>query len=380
MQSKCDILILTAGFGNGHHSVSQAIETYIHENNPNIVIHTVDLYKILNPLFYKGMYKAYGILVKKGYKLYNMYYYKKHSNHTLQIIDKAAMSQVATLAKYLDTINPSIIISTFPTCTGYVSKYKENYNKDILLLTCVTDVVDSDEWLYEHNDIYFVASKDVKEKLMAKGIEACKIVITGIPIRKSFIQKRDKREIRQEFGYQEDDFIVLMVGGGLGLLPEDITFYKWLDGVCDVKVIVLTGKNKHLHKKLHKIKFKNIKVIEYSEQIPELMTISDVLVGKAGGITLFEAIASHLPLIIYKPILGQELENCKFIQKKGIGVITENQEELKATINKMIVNHSFNKEIKEKLQLVGSTINMEALASKILDLYKGEKNVSSTHI
>ena len=315
MQDKCDILILTANFGNGHISVSNAITEYIHLIDSNIHIKTEDFYEIVNPLIYKNMYKGYGWLVKYGYKLINYEYQIKNSGDKPKKIYTASTSNLTKLAKYLEETNPSLVISTFPTCTGYMSRYKEEYNSNIPLVTCITDVVDGIEWIYEGNDMYFVAADDVKEKLINKGIDRNKITTTGIPVRKSFINEKDKSSIRKKWNINQNDYVILIMGGSLGIIPEEEEFYQWLNNNKQLTVIILTGKNKSVYNKFSKYNdFDNIRILEYTDKVDELMQLSDLLITKAGGITLFEAIASKLPFIVYKPILGQELENCKFIE------------------------------------------------------------------
>ncbi|GAA3312766.1 hypothetical protein GCM10020331_001280 [Ectobacillus funiculus] len=50
----------------------------------------------------------------------------------------------------------------------------------------------------------------------------------------------------------------------------------------------------------------------YINYIHELMVISDLMITKPGGVTTFEAIAMELPMLLYKPIPGQEQDNAKF--------------------------------------------------------------------
>lgn len=376
MHSKCDILILTARFGNGHIIASNAIKEYIQIQNSNINIKIVDLYEIINPILYKSMYKGYEMLIKNGYKLYNMYYYKKNNSDLLLKIDTASKTSYQRFEKYIDEVNPKTIISTFPICTGYTAKYKRKRSSSIPLLTCITDIVDSNEWIYEENDVYFVPTKDIKDKLIMKGIEDNKIEITGIPIRRKFIKNMNKNSLREEYGYSHEDFIILMMGGGLGILPDEDEFYNWISSEYkNIKIIIITGNNKNLYNKLNKVeeKIDNIKVIEYTDNVAEYMNMADLLISKAGGITLFEAIASKLPLIIYKPTLGQEMENSKFVEEESIGYVADNVEELKNTINEILVHSEKTEIILESLDDISKNINMNKLVDKILLLYYEEQ-------
>lgn len=63
-----------------------------------------------------------------------------------------------------------------------------------------------------------------------------------------------------------------------------------------------------------------VKILEFTNKIPELMSISDLVVTKPGGLTTSESLASHLPMFVINPIPGQEEENAEFLESKGIAV------------------------------------------------------------
>lgn len=63
-----------------------------------------------------------------------------------------------------------------------------------------------------------------------------------------------------------------------------------------------------------------VKILEFTNKVPELMSISDLVVTKPGGLTTSESLASHLPMFVINPIPGQEEENAEFLESKGIAV------------------------------------------------------------
>jgi processive 1,2-diacylglycerol beta-glucosyltransferase len=59
-----------------------------------------------------------------------------------------------------------------------------------------------------------------------------------------------------------------------------------------------------------------------------LMSAADIVITKAGGLTVSEALTKRLPIIIYKPIPGQEQENAAYLEKIGAGRSAATREEL----------------------------------------------------
>ncbi len=369
MGFKVDILILSANFGNGHLSASLGIKEHVHNINPKINIKTVDIFHVLIPKLSRLMYKGYKVLVKKVPKLYNYFHYKDNekfgSNRSI-IINKYALSK---LYNYILDIKPKLIISTFPVASQYVSKIKGICKLPIPFITCITDVVNGWEWITPNCNKYFVATEDVKNNMVDIGIEKDRIIVTGIPIRKEFLKSPKSLS---NLSLPEEDSILTIMGGSMGLLPEDKDFYQWLDTLNNLTTLVLTGGNNHLFESISKWGLENIIPLKYVNEVAYIMAESDLLVTKAGGITLFEAIASNVPLIVYKPELGQELENTKFIQEKSIGEIAFNIDSLESIIINLLDDKSRIDEYKVRMDKVKDNINMKALAEECIKMINNQ--------
>ncbi len=59
-----------------------------------------------------------------------------------------------------------------------------------------------------------------------------------------------------------------------------------------------------------------------------MMKAADLLVGKAGGLTVSEALAMRLPLMIHNPVPGQEIYNVDFIVNYGAGLLARDEEDV----------------------------------------------------
>ncbi|WP_129600941.1 MGDG synthase family glycosyltransferase [Anaerophilus nitritogenes] len=380
MKNKIDILLLTATFGLGHRSAAKAIVEHVKRKNENINMEIVDIFQIINPKLCKSLYKGYEFLITKNRRLYNYFYYKKYFNEHSQMDDWFYRICLPKLTSYILSTNPKMIIATFPVGSGLASKYKEKYQRDLPIISCITDVVDSWEWIYPNIDQYFVATEEIKNKLIGKGVSGKRIAVTGIPIRVQFErQKNDLKKLKKI--KKSDGFTILIMGGGMGLLPKEREFYIWLDELKEVKTTILTGNNKEIYNRLKKDEnLRNLTILEYTENVSSLMNKSDLLITKAGGVTLFEGIKSHLPIVVFKPSLGQEIENAKFITQKNIGTIVNNFEELKIEIQKILNDTRYRKELHKNIVTVSKKINMDLLVQSILNLYDQEEKIKKINI
>lgn len=168
----------------------------------------------------------------------------------------------------------------------------------------------------------------MKQYLISKNIPESKVFATGIPISSRFLKEYNKKEIFDEFKLQENKKTVLFFGGGefgLGKTKTIEIFEDLVKNFKDIQIIAIAGKNEKMKKCFENVVSENnqkssVKVLEYTNKVPELMAISDLVVSKPGGLTTSESLACNLPMIIINPIPGQEEENAEFLEENGTGI------------------------------------------------------------
>ncbi len=307
------ILILTGKFGMGHYSVSKSLCEQIQSKYPKVSVVIKDVFDYTLPTYSNTIYGAYNVMVNKGSAFYNQVYKitenKKHSMRPIFL--RYFLNRIDKLIKYIE---PNIIISTLPFCSQLISRYKMKYNSSLPLITCITDISSHSEWININTNCYLVGSDSLKKDLISKGVPDSKIFISGIPVKEEF-----KKSIANNSSNEKH---LLIMGGGLGLLPKSKEFYKQLNSLKNVKTTVITGNNAEIYNMLHS-NYENVNVIGYTDEVHKYMQQADLILSKPGGITLFESIFSETPLIAFKPFLQQEINNTNFILNNGIGKVLE---------------------------------------------------------
>ena len=309
---KMKILILSGKFGMGHWSAANALRQSISMQMPSAQVCVVDLFQQMAPGCADAVYKAFSLLVSHGSGIYNTYYRctekatRPDGRHTLlhPLLDR--------LEELLREEKPDGILCTLPLCAQLVSCYKQERGLWTPMVTCITDLSVHPEWINRGTDCYLVGSRELRDKLALQGVPKQKILITGIPVRPEFYGPIHKiPQPRRE---------VLLMGGGLGLLPKEPAFYEGLNALPNTHSTILTGSNQKLFDRLDQ-KYPNITVVPFTSQVRDYMLKADLMVSKPGGITLFEAISTALPLVMPKPFLQQEKNNADFAVRQGIGVV-----------------------------------------------------------
>ena len=222
-----NILILTGKFGMGHLSAANALREQLGQDGHRAEV--VDLFEYAAPELAQAMYWWFNVLVTYGGGFYNIY-------HDLTVNDSGDSrgdNLLGGLDRLLDEYEPDVVVSTHPICSAAMAKYKEEGPSDIPLVTCVTDVTCHSEWLHPATDCYLVAEESVRQGFIAKGADPDAVVVSGIPVSGRFQPARKGPSQRRE---------LLIMGGGLGLMPRRDSFYQALNGLPGVHTTILTGR------------------------------------------------------------------------------------------------------------------------------------------
>ena len=325
------VLIFYATYGGGHLSAAKAIKEQLDYKYFNDVsIEMIDCIEYINKSINKLTVTAYKEMAKK----FPWAWGKVYSHSKKGVISKISTDSNKIMALKLNNlikkINPDIIISTHPFSTQMCTYLKKKNKLNSKIANILTDFAPHDQWLigHEYVDYFFVAHNGMKNSLINYGIDSNKIYATGIPISYRFFNKYNKRDVCQEFDLSENkDTILFFAGGEFGLGRKST--YEILDTLAssfdNIQVIAISGKNKKMKQGFNNIvekynKFDSIKVLEYTNKVPELMSISKVVITKPGGITSSESLVSRVPLLIVNPIPGQEEENATYLEENGFAI------------------------------------------------------------
>ena len=230
--------------------------------------------------------------------------------------------------------------------------------------------------LYGHEDTnyFFVANDKMKNYLISKNIPKNKVFVTGIPISSRFLKNYDKEKILDEFGLQNNKKTIIFFGGGefgLGKAKTFEIFETLVKYFNDIQIIAIAGKNEKMKLKFEKIVQENnkqnyVKILEYTNKVPELMAISDLVVSKPGGLTTSESLASNLPMIIINPIPGQEEENAEFLEEKGIGIWIKKNDSPYEIFKNLFSNPEKLEEMKKNTEILAKKHSTEDICKIIL--------------
>lgn len=345
------ILIFYAAYGGGHLSAARSIKEYLEEYNKNDVeVELVNCVEYVNKVVNKITTDAYAQMAKTAPWAWGRVYYRSQKGPLAKISDTSNKMMAIKLKKLLDEKKPDIVISTHPFGSQMCSYLRKKKKFDGKIATIMTDYAPHDQWLVgaDNVDYFFVSHNGMKEALVNKGIVKDKVFVTGIPLSNKFLKHYNKEEILEQFGLLKDKKTVLFFGGGEYGLGKTYTakIFKSLVSRNDlIQIVAISGRNLKMKENFEEIakeldKEESVKILEYTDKIPELMSISDLVVTKPGGLTTTESLASGLPIVIINPIPGQEEENAEFLENKGVAIWIRKKDNIEEKLNELLSDKS----------------------------------------
>lgn len=324
------ILIFYASYGGGHLNAAKSIKEYIDINYTNCKTELVDCMKYVNKPIEAITTAAYRELAKKMPWAWGKIYDDSQSGPLAHISSRSNQIFAIKLLTLLREKNPDLIISTHPFGSQMCGYLKRKGKISSKIATIMTDFAPHDQWIVENESVnyFFVAHDKMKEYLVNKGIPNKKVFSTGIPISLRFLNTYDRTKILKQLDLKDGKKNILLFGGGEFGLGRETTlevFDNLINNFNDIQVIAISGKNKKMKEEFEKIvtensKQKNVTILSFTDNIPEIMSVCDLVISKPGGLTTSESLASNLPMIIISPIPGQEEENAKFLENNGVGI------------------------------------------------------------
>lgn len=356
------VIIFYASYGGGHLSAARSIKENMETNYEDIDVKLIDCMEYVNKTVNKITTKAYSEMAKKAPKTWGRVYWKSQKGPLAQISTTSNKILSIKLYKLLKDFEPNLIVSTHPFGSQMCAYLKKHGKLNAKIATVMTDYAPHDQWLVfnKYVDYYFVSHDGMKKELHEKGIPNEKIFATGIPLSNKFLLKYDKPTILKSFCLSPDKKTVLFFGGGefgLGKTQTFKIFKSFVECPENIQIVAISGKNQKMKEAFENLveslnKTDSVKILEYTNQVPELMSISDLVVTKPGGLTTTESLASGLPIVVINPIPGQEEENASYLEKNKVAIWLKKDDNVEAILKDLFSNPEKMQEMKIRARLL----------------------------
>ncbi len=323
------VLILSASAGTGHVRAAEALEKVFREQPDVGEVRNVDALRFTNRLFRDFYSKLYIQLVQRAPTILGIVYNSMDepwkTDRMRLMLDRL---NTGPLERFIGKFKPDITVCTHFLPAEIISYLISKGKLNARLSIVVTDLDVHAMWLCRTFHRYFVALEESKIHLENLGLPGDNITVSGIPIDPAFGRLENRSELRHNAGFDMERPLFLISGGALGVSPAAGV----LDGLARLRhpaqAVVICGRNTEMKAEMEQrardIEATNpgltFRVLGYTDEMHRWMQMSDLFIGKPGGLTTAECLASGLPMTIVAPIPGQEDRNSDHLLEKGIAI------------------------------------------------------------
>jgi processive 1,2-diacylglycerol beta-glucosyltransferase len=258
----------------------------------------------------------------------------------------------AALGRLLDRLAPDAVLSVHATPALAMATLADDGRGVPPHVTVVTDFVAHSQWIAPGVDHYCVAADEVGREFIARGIPRERIQVTGVPVRTEFGVPVDPTEARRTLGFADDAPVVLAMSGswgGLGRLP-DVTGALLAAG-RPIQALLVAGRDARLQRALaERTAGSRLRAVGYVDNIRRMMAAADLVITKAGGMTLAEAMAAEAPLLFYGSLPGQERRNERFASRAGVALVARDRRHLARLVDRALSDAELLETLRQRMR------------------------------
>jgi processive 1,2-diacylglycerol beta-glucosyltransferase len=237
---------------------------------------------------------------------------------------------------------PDVVVCTHAFPSGAMAEYKRTFADAPPVVAIVTDYAVHGFWIHENIDRYVVATEAMRDALVARNVRSDAIAVSGIPVRREFAESGEsKAALRERLDLPRGRQIALLMGGGLGIAPLERMLSVLELVQTPLAAVVIAGRNRRIAKRLSRAAESvnyPVRALGFVENVYDYMHAADVLVTKPGGLSTSEALVAQVPMVLCKPLPGQEERNARLLIESGAAVRTRRIDELPGALDALFAD------------------------------------------
>lgn len=333
------ILFLSATVGAGHNVIAQNISNELNKmGNETKIVKIFEKAPFFNWILTNVFFKLNALTPKIFSKAYQQQKNKKQIPFESLILRSAKKY----VLKEINEFKPDAIFCTIVYAALFLKKYKNLIKGNPQTYFYVTDYDLMPQYKKTSSlDYLVIPTEDLFNEVIKDGFSAERVYTVNLPVAERFNLQLNKNELLKKYNLDPNIFTILIMSGAAGGADLKQILKSLSQEEEKLQLIIVNGKNKKTFKMIEKLKTKTNKTVlnfGYCSNIDELMEISNLLIGKPGGMTLNESMSKQLPMCSLTNIPEPELSNLKFFETKGMMIPIDNNKAILQTIKKYDLN------------------------------------------
>ncbi|MHA0038411.1 MGDG synthase family glycosyltransferase [Deinococcus sp. PESE-13] len=330
-------LFMSVSLGAGHDQAQQAVKQAFAERGVELLGAEHDSVEYLSTFERSFTVDLYEFELRYAPWLYRGFYWLTDQDQPWNIISRMfTWLGMGAFKDELRELRPEVVINSFWAPAAVCDTLRAQTGQRFLNCLIVTDYRAHLHWARRETDLLMVASEETRRQMLERGVRPEQVEVTGIPISPAFreVLAADRQALRaelfNEMGLRPGVPLLLLSGGGRGHYAAAADVLTELGNLGRaVQVLVPASRQ---GEGTETIGGATVHHLGFRRDLPRLLAASDLVVGKAGGLTVAEATALGVPLVIYAPIPGQEEHNADFLERHGAGLWARERKDVRPLV------------------------------------------------
>ncbi|UQN08668.1 glycosyltransferase [Deinococcus sp. QL22] len=326
------VLFVTASIGSGHHQVQLAVQEALLARGVPIQSRESDATEYLTPADRWWTVGLYAFELRYAPWLYAWFYRTTDHDRPFSIIGTCCRwVGLGGMRRDLAQVQPEVVVHSYWSSVPLAHTVRRR-KQTFLNALIVTDYRAHRHWIRPEAELIMVASQETANQMLERGADPDTLVVTGIPIARRYrdLLGADRAALRRKHGLRTDQPLILLSTGGTGsYLAQTRVLHELGNLGRPVQVLMLAGA---AEPGVEQLGGATVYRFGFTTAFPELMAAADLVVGKAGGLTVAESSALGVPMIVHAPIPGQEEYNASYLERGGAALWARELRELRPAI------------------------------------------------
>lgn len=327
------VLILTAGYGEGHNSAARALKAAFDEQ-PGVAAELVDLFALRAPRLNHWTRRGYLRLINTAPRAWSSLYRWLDRSPRAPALFRTLASHRALLGRIIAEKQPIALVSTYPAYAWLLNRLRADGHVFCPHYTVVTDALTINSlWYGTPSAGWFVTDHDSAAFLRVRGVPAERILVSGFPVALAFADRPAflHPPLPTDHAPKRVLFMINTSRRAARTLAQELLQHR------DWQLTITAGRDEALRQELEQLSRgapAQATVLGWTDRIPELLMTHHVVISKAGGATTQESINALCPMIISQIVPGQEEGNAELLRRHDAGAIATTPVEIASALQR----------------------------------------------
>lgn len=317
------ITILMTGAGGGHIASSQSLEEAFEGRACVTLVNLLDEHARFP---FNKLSDSYAPVVAMAPDLYRLAYNVVQTPIGVRLMERGGYGLLRKeMARAILDTAPDLVISVHGLLNAVPLRSMRAAGCRAPFVSVVVDGgVPPVSWFTRHAALCCVADDEIRQLAIEAGMRPERVIATGLPIRRSFVEARDvsEHDARVAMGVDPDLPLVLVMGGGAGMgrvgSMAAAVGKRLAESGLRAQMVVIAGGNARLRKRLAGNDWPvPTTVLGLTDRVADWMAAADLLLTKAGPGTIAEAACLGVPTLLTGFVPGQEEDNVAWAERNG---------------------------------------------------------------